>query len=96
MKITEKTIDKLSNLAKLEFNDEEKLKIIDDLGKMIEFVNKLNELDTTGIEPLIYMNQQRDILRDDKVIETISQEEALKNVPVKDSDYIKIPKVLKK
>lgn len=95
-KITEETINKLAELSKLEFNAESKKAIQQDLTKMLAFVDKLNELDTEGIEPLIYMTNEPTILREDKVKTKITQEEALRNAPQKDSDYIKVPKVLDK
>jgi aspartyl-tRNA(Asn)/glutamyl-tRNA(Gln) amidotransferase subunit C len=67
-----------------------------DLEKMIAFVDKLNEIDTEGIDPLIYMSEEINVLREDKVTEETSQEDALKNAPEKDSDYFKVPTVLKK
>ncbi|MBI3500370.1 MAG: Asp-tRNA(Asn)/Glu-tRNA(Gln) amidotransferase subunit GatC [Bacteroidetes bacterium] len=95
-KINESTVDKLATLARLEFNGKEKEEIINDLNRMLEFVGKLNELDTTGIEPLIYMNDEKNILREDEVKQIISQKEALRNAPKKDSDYFKVPKVVEK
>jgi aspartyl-tRNA(Asn)/glutamyl-tRNA(Gln) amidotransferase subunit C len=90
------TIDKLANLARLEFNDSEKEAIKKDLSKILSYVEKLNEIDTTGVEPLIHISDEVNVLRDDVVEETITQQEALKNAPDKNSDYFKIPKVLDK
>ena len=56
----------------------------------------INEVNTDGVEPLIHMNNEINVLREDIVKETITQEQALKNAPQKDSDYFKIPKVLNK
>ena len=95
-KITEETVDKIANLARLEFNGKEKEEIINDLNRMLDFVNKLNELDTSNVEPLIYMNDEVNVLREDEVKQTISQKEALNNAPKKDSDYFKVPKVVEK
>ena len=95
-KITEETVDKLATLSRLEFNGKEKVEIIHDLNRMLDFVSKLNELDTFGIEPLIYMNDEKNILREDEVKQTISQKSALSSAPKKDSDYFKVPKVVEK
>jgi aspartyl-tRNA(Asn)/glutamyl-tRNA(Gln) amidotransferase subunit C len=95
-KVTEETINKLAELAKLEFDENSKAQIQNDLNKMLAFVDKLNELDTEGLEPLIYMNNEQTILREDEVTSEITQDEALSNAPQKDSDYIKVPKVLDK
>lgn len=96
MAIDEKTIDRIAELAKLEFNTESKKEIQADLNKMLDFVEKLNELDTDHVDPLIYMLDEEQVLREDEVMGQVSQEEALKNAPDKDSDYIKVPKVIKK
>jgi aspartyl-tRNA(Asn)/glutamyl-tRNA(Gln) amidotransferase subunit C len=95
-KITQETVDKLANLARLEFNGKEKEEIINDLNRMLEFVSKLNELDTSNVEPLIYMNDEVNVLREDEVKQAVSQKEALSNAPKKDSDYFKVPKVVEK
>ena len=95
-KISEETVDKLTTLSRLEFNGKEKEEIINDLNRMLDFVSKLNELDTSNVEPLIYMNDEKNILREDEVKQILSQKEALSNAPKKDSDYFKVPKVVEK
>lgn len=96
MEINDKIIDKLSDLARLQFEGERKEEIKKDLRKMLDFVDKLNELDTDGVEPLVYMTNEPLVLRKDEVGEELSQEQALRNAPSKDSDYFKVPKVLDK
>lgn len=95
-KITQDTVDKLATLSRLEFDGKEKEEVISDLNKMLDFVSKLNELDTTNVEPLIYMNDEKNILRKDEVKQEISQKESLRQAPQKDSDYFKVPKVVGK
>ncbi|MBD01244.1 MAG: Asp-tRNA(Asn)/Glu-tRNA(Gln) amidotransferase GatCAB subunit C [Crocinitomicaceae bacterium] len=96
MKVNKELIAKLSNLSKLKFNKEETELISEDLSKMVDFINQLNELETDGIEPLIHMNEEINNWREDKLGEVLSQEEALSNSPVQDSTYFKLPKVLDK
>jgi aspartyl-tRNA(Asn)/glutamyl-tRNA(Gln) amidotransferase subunit C len=96
MEIDNKTVDKIATLAKLQFEDNNKEEIKNDLNRMLAFVNKINEVNTDEVEPLIHMNNEINILREDIVQVTITQEESLKNAPQKDSDYFKIPKVLSK
>jgi aspartyl-tRNA(Asn)/glutamyl-tRNA(Gln) amidotransferase subunit C len=93
-KIDIKTVDEVAHLARLEFNEEGKAEILNDMNRMLAFVDKLNELDTTGIEPLIYMTDEKNVLREDDSKQTLTQKEALKNAPKKDSDYFKVPKVI--
>lgn len=95
-KITPETVDKLATLSRLEFDGKAKEAIMSDLNRMLDFVSKLNELDTTGVEPLIYMNDEKNVLREDVVRKDITQKEALVNAPKKDSDYFKVPKVVEK
>jgi aspartyl-tRNA(Asn)/glutamyl-tRNA(Gln) amidotransferase subunit C len=94
MNIDKDTVDKIAHLARLEFEDKAKEEIIKDMNNMLAFVNKLNEVDTTGVEPLIYMSDEVNVLREDDVVQEITQEQALKNAPEKDSDYFKVPKVI--
>lgn len=89
-------IDQLAYLARLEFKDEEREAIKKDLERILQFVDKLQELDTDGVDPLIYLSDRINNLREDKVVKTISHEEALKNAPDADSDYFRIPKVIRK
>lgn len=96
MKIDDVLIDKVASLAKLEFKGEDKENIKTDLTRMLEFVEKLEEIDTDHVEPLIYMTNEESRMRADKTESVISQQEALKNAPQKDSFYFKVPKVLKK
>ena len=94
MKVDIKTVDEVAHLARLEFEAEAKKEIVVDMNRMLAFVEKLNELDTKGVEPLIYMTDESNVLREDVVNETITQKEALQNAPKKDSDYFKISKVI--
>jgi len=96
MKIDDKLIQDLSKLAKLEFDEKSSIEMQEDLKKIIGFVDKLSEIDTSNIEPLIYLSEEKNVLREDKIGEMLSQTEALSNAPKKDSDYILVPKVIKK
>ncbi|MCC7301581.1 MAG: Asp-tRNA(Asn)/Glu-tRNA(Gln) amidotransferase subunit GatC [Bacteroidia bacterium] len=96
MEINDKMIDHLAWLSRLQFNGQEKEQVKKDLGRMLDFVNKLNELDTSGVEPLIYMSEEVNVLREDNIRKEIGTKEALMNAPKKDSDYFKVPKVVEK
>ena len=96
MKIDNELIDHLSYLAKLKFEGEDKEAIKADMIKIIDFMQTLSEVNTDNVEPLIFMTEEFDRLRDDITQISISQEKALKNAPKKDSDYFRIPKVLDK
>ena len=96
MSISNKKIDDIAHLARLEFNAKEKEAIKDDLDRILSFCDKLNEIDTTGIDPLIYLSQERNVLRDDVVKKGLDKKVSLKNAPCSDSDYFKVPKVITK
>lgn len=96
MEVNDVLVDKLANLARLKFDDSEKLSIKNDLQKMIQFVEKLNELDTSGVEPLLHISDNVNILRADEVNGSISRNEGLKNAAMHDEQFFKVPKVIKK
>ena len=96
MKINDELIDHLSFLAKLKFEGSEKEAIKADMIKITGFMHKLIKVETDNVEPLIFMTEEFGSLRDDVAQNTISQTQALKNAPKKDSDYFRIPKVIYK
>ena len=95
MEVNDALVDKLAHLARLEFNDAEKEEIKSDLQRMIAFVEKLNELDLEGIEPMMHMSDEVNVLRDDEVKGSVDRSEALKNAPSHDDQFFKVPKVIK-
>jgi aspartyl-tRNA(Asn)/glutamyl-tRNA(Gln) amidotransferase subunit C len=96
MEVTSEMIDRLAHLAKLKFSEEEKKELKVDLERMIEFVEKLKEVDTTGIEPLLHISDAVNVLREDEIEQIISKQEALLNAPLTDGNFFKVPKVIKK
>ena len=96
MEVNDALVDKLANLARLQFNATEKEGIKNDLQRMIKFVEKLNELDTTGVQPLLHLSEQVNVLREDEIQGSISRAEGLQNAPVHDDEFFKVPKVIKK
>ena len=97
MKITDATLDRIAELARLDVSDAaSRTQLLGDMQRVIDFVEELNMVDTTGVEPLIFMTEGSDVLREDVAQLEISKAEALKNAPVKDSDYFKVPRVVDK
>lgn len=96
MKITDEIVDHIAHLARLDFQGEKKTAIRQDLERIINFMEKLQEVDTENVEPLIFMSDEVNRLREDELKPMVPQDEALKNAPKKDSDYFRIPKVLDK
>ena len=96
MEVTTAMVDKLARLSRLKFNESEKKEIASDLERMIKFVEKLNELDLEGVEPMLHMSDQVNVLREDVIEGSTTRELALKNAPVHDEKYFKVPKVIRK
>jgi|TARA_B110000305_G_scaffold229959_1_gene281540 aspartyl-tRNA(Asn)/glutamyl-tRNA(Gln) amidotransferase subunit C len=96
VKITDDLVQHIAHLSRLEFKGVELEAIKGDLEKIIGFIDKLSELDTDNVEPLIFMNDELNVLREDIAEQTLTKDMALLNAPKKDSDYFRIPKVLDK
>ena len=94
MKIDTSLISRLEELARLKLSEEERTKLTGDLSEILKMVEKLEELDTTGVEPLVYINDEVNVLRADKVDHQVSAETAFKNAPDTDGTYFKVPKVI--
>jgi len=95
MEVNDAMIEKLAHLSRLEFNEAEKAEIKNDLQRMIEFVEKLNELDLEGVAPLLHMSDEINVLREDEIKGSIPRAEALKNAPLHDEQFFMVPKVIK-
>lgn len=96
MTVDRNLILKLENLAKLELSEAERNKLTSDLNNILSMVEKLQELDTTGVEPLVYINEEVNRLREDVISNQVSQDAALSNAPDQNGTYFKVPKVLSK
>jgi aspartyl-tRNA(Asn)/glutamyl-tRNA(Gln) amidotransferase subunit C len=94
MEVNDALIENLANLARLQFDDEEKEEIKKDLQRMISFVEKLNELNTDGVEALLHMTDELNVLREDEIQGSVCREAALQNAPLQDGVYFKVPKVI--
>ncbi len=95
MQIDRHLILRLENLARLQLSEEERKLMIHDLNEILEMVEKLEELDTEHVEPLIYLSNQSQQLRSDEVKGQVTPEQALKNAPATEGPYFKVPKVIK-
>ena len=96
MEVNDELINNLAKLSHLSFTEEERKEIKADLQEMITFIEKLKEVNTEGVEPLLHMSSNVNILRDDIVEGSVSREEGLKNAPDTDGTFFKVPKVIKK
>ncbi|MBC6490293.1 Asp-tRNA(Asn)/Glu-tRNA(Gln) amidotransferase subunit GatC [Flavihumibacter stibioxidans] len=96
MELTNDMIGQLANLARLEFDEKDTAQIRDDLARMISFVEQLQELDTAGVEPLLHMTENLDVLRADEISGSMDRKTALEIAPDADQQYFYVPKVIKK
>ena len=94
MKIDRPLLDKIAHLSRLEFDEKDADKMMRDMSAIVDWVEKLKEVDTEGVEPLTTMSHEINALREDEVKEHLSHERALRNAPQKDADYFRVPKVL--
>lgn len=94
MKIDKESIKKIAHLARLEFDETSAEKMSMDMSQILDWVEQLNELDTTDIEPLTTMSSEVNDMREDKGGIHLDHEAGLKNAPKRDADYFRVPKVL--
>lgn len=96
MQIDEQLISRLEHLARLELSPEERATIQKDLNNILTMVEKLNELDTKNVDPLVYINEEGNVWREDQVQHQLEREKGLKNAPDQDGQFFKVPKVIDK
>jgi aspartyl-tRNA(Asn)/glutamyl-tRNA(Gln) amidotransferase subunit C len=94
MKINRELLDKIAHLSRLEFDEKDAEKMMSDMTAIVDWVEKLKEVNTDNIEPLTTMSHEINSLREDEVKEHLDHHSALKNAPKKDQDYFRVPKVL--
>lgn len=94
MEINDDLISKLETLAKLNLNEDERTVIKNDLGNILEMIDKIQEVNTDNVEPLQYVTDEVNVFRADVAKNSLSNEEALLNAPSTDGPYISVPKVI--
>ena len=94
MPVTIKDVEHVAKLARLEFTESEKETFTHQLNEILAYVEKLNELDTTNVEPLSHVIELNNVFREDIVKPSYPREEMLKNAPDKDEKFFKVPKVI--
>ncbi len=95
MDVSLKELEKIAHLARIELSEEEKKSMLSDFNKILHFVEKVGELDLENEDALVYISDRKNALREDKLGKETSQQDALKNAPDHDTDYIKVPRVVK-
>ena len=92
--ITDETIDYVGILAKLKLNEEEKVQAKADMQKMLDYIDKLDELDTTGVEPMSHVFAVNNVFREDVVVNGDDRDNMLANAPAKKEGHYKVPKTV--
>lgn len=94
VKINAELLQNIAHLSRLELEGDAQEKMINDMNNILAWIEKLNETDTTGVEPLTHISEEVNVLRFDAVKDMISHHDALAGAPQKDASYFRVPKVL--
>ena len=94
MKVDHEALQKIAHLARLEIRPEEETDLLNSLNSVLTWMEQLNEVDTTGVEPLTHMSDETNVLRDDVVGNHLPREQALANAPQHDGQFFEVPKVM--
>jgi aspartyl-tRNA(Asn)/glutamyl-tRNA(Gln) amidotransferase subunit C len=94
MSVTKENVAYIAELARLKFTDAEQEKMTSEMNMILHYIDKLNEVDTEGVEPLSSIHDQINVLRDDVEHTPLTNEEALRNAPDKQDRFFKVPKVI--
>lgn len=94
MKVTPETIHKIAHLARLEVRPDEEGPLLDSMNEVLTWMEKLAEIDTTGVEPLTHVSDETNVLREDTPGGELPREKALENAPAGDESYFRVPKVI--
>jgi len=93
-KITIKQVEHVANLARLRFDEEEKKRLAEQLGSILEYIDQLNKLDTTDVEPTSHAIPVKNVVREDVVKTSFTQDEALANAPSPVEGLFEVPKII--
>lgn len=92
--ITLKDVEHVAKLARLDLNEEEKNKFLDQMGKLLDYFNQLKEINTENIEPMAHPVQAVNVVREDQITQSCSRDEIMKNAPQEEDGYFKVPKII--
>jgi len=94
MAITREQVDYVAHLSRLQLSDDEKARFAEQLGAILQYVEKLNELDTENVEPLVHVAERKNVSREDEPRESLSRQDALKNAPASSDGCFKVPRII--
>lgn len=93
MIIDKQLLRRLTQLARLDFDEQEAAAMLSDLNKICAWIEKLHELDTSGVQPLLTTSLEQNVLREDIPHAPLAHDRGLASAPSKDSNYFRVPKV---
>lgn len=93
-KITLEDVEYVASLAQLTLDDKAKQRLLKEMGELLAYVDKLNELDTDGIEPMMHVLDISNVYREDIVTGSLDRDTALRNAPKTDGAYFLVPRIL--
>ena len=93
-RITDETMEYVEILAKLELTEEERAQAKADMSRMLDYIDQLNELDTSGVEPMSHVFPLKNVLRSDEVVPSGDRAALLANAPVPDEETFLVPKTV--
>ena len=100
MKVTDKDVSYVADLANLELTDQERQRMLKDLNSILDYIDRLNELDTTNVPPMAQISgvesETASCLREDVLIPCLPHKDAMQNAPATDGEFFKVPKVIEK
>ncbi|ADL07427.1 Asp-tRNA(Asn)/Glu-tRNA(Gln) amidotransferase subunit GatC [Thermosediminibacter oceani] len=94
MKITIETVEHVANLARLYLSEDEKAEMAQKLNSILDYMDKLNELDTSNVPPTAHIIPIKNVFREDAVRESLPREEVLRNAPDKERGFFKVPRII--
>jgi len=92
--ITEKDVEYVANLAQLTLDDGLKTRLVGELGKILDYIDKLNELDTDGVEPMMHVQELSNVFRRDEIAPSLPRDRVMQSAPKHDGEYILVPQIL--
>jgi aspartyl-tRNA(Asn)/glutamyl-tRNA(Gln) amidotransferase subunit C len=94
MQIDKQTLANIAHLARLQFNETQTEQMIAEMSKILSWMEKLNEINTDEVAPLIHISQEINVLRNDEPQTSLNHEKGLANAPKRDANYFRVPKVI--
>ncbi|PQJ33258.1 asparaginyl/glutamyl-tRNA amidotransferase subunit C [Salinibacter sp. 10B] len=94
MALSREDVRHVAELARLQFSDEEEARMAEEMSQILDYVEKLDELDTSGVPPMSHVLDVTNVFREDEIEARIDQEQALEPAPEADGEYFQVPQVI--